>query len=82
MSNNSVELKLLKHTHYLRGKTPMTNNEIELANIILQSDDPERTIRNALEIIFSLSQQHGASQEPFAGLTQECCRTFQTTVGA
>lgn len=51
----------------------MTNNQIELANIILQSDDPERTIRNALEIIFSLSQQHGAFQEPYPDLIQECC---------
>ncbi len=54
----------------------MTKNEIELANIILQSDDPERTIRNAIAIVFSLSPQHGASQEPFADLIQECSQTI------
>ena len=54
----------------------MTKNEIELAQIILQSDDPERTIRNALAIIFSLSPQHEAFQAPFVGLTQECSQTI------
>ena len=54
----------------------MTNNEIELANIILQSDDPDRTIRNALAIISALSPQHEASQAPFVGLIQECSQTI------
>ena len=60
----------------------MTNNQIELAKIILQSDNPEQTIRNALAIIYSLSPQHGAFQEPFADLIPECSRTIQTTVEA
>ena len=60
----------------------MTNNEIALAEIILQSNDPERTIRNALAIIYALSPQHGASQEPSADLIQECSRMFQTRVEA
>ena len=54
----------------------MTNNELELANIILQSDNPERTIRNALAIIFSLAPQHEASPAPFVGLIQECSQTI------
>ena len=60
----------------------MTNNQIELAKIILQSDDPERTIRNALALIFALSPQHEAFQEPFADLIPECSQMFQTTVEA
>jgi hypothetical protein len=41
--------------------------------ILLNSDDIERTIRDAITIIFSLVQQDEACQVPSADLIRECC---------
>lgn len=49
----------------------MTNNEIELTKIILQSENPVQAIGVAIGVIASLSGQHESSQEPFVELIQE-----------
>lgn len=42
----------------------MTNNEIELLNIIHQHSNPEKAIEIAVKTIFDFLEQHGSYQEP------------------
>ena len=44
----------------------MTNNEIELLNVIRESDNPEQAILIAIDVILSYLKQHESSEWPFA----------------
>ena len=48
----------------------MTNNELELINIIRQSENPEQAILTAVLIIGSYLEQSLSSQEPFVDVQQ------------
>lgn len=41
----------------------MTNNEIELLNIIRENDNPQQALMTATVIILDFLKQHGSSQE-------------------
>ena len=40
----------------------MTNNEIELLNVIRESDNPEQAIIIAIDVILSYLKQHESSE--------------------
>lgn len=40
----------------------MTNNEIELLNVIRESDNPEQAILVAIDVILSYLEQHESSE--------------------
>ena len=42
----------------------MSNNEIQLLNIIRENDNPEQALQIAVEIITSFLEQSVSSQEP------------------
>ena len=42
----------------------MTNNEIELINIIRENDNPEQALLTAIETIILFLEQHESSQVP------------------
>ena len=44
----------------------MSNNEIELINMIRENDNPERALMAATLIILGFLKQHGSSEEQAA----------------
>ena len=51
----------------------MTNNEIELINIIRENDNPERALMTATLIVLGFLKQRGSSEEQVAVGLQEPC---------
>ena len=49
----------------------MTNNQIELLNIVCEDDNPEQAICIAVEIISSFLRQYESCQEPSPDFLQE-----------
>lgn len=49
----------------------MTNNELELINIIRQSENPEQALLTAVLIIGSVLERSLSYQEPFADFQRE-----------
>lgn len=49
----------------------MTENQIELLRIVSKSSDPEKTIRLAAAVIYSLLPQHEVIEEQQTALLQE-----------
>lgn len=48
----------------------MTNNQIELLNIVYENDNTEEAIKTAIEVISSFLEQSVSSQEPSADFLQ------------
>jgi len=71
VSNNSIELKSLYYTHYLKGEAPMTKNEIELINIIRENDNPEQALQTAIDIILLSLVQPESYSAPSSASLQE-----------
>ena len=55
---------------HTKGVYLMTNNELELINIIREHKNPEQAILTAVLIIGSALEQSLSSQEPFADVQQ------------
>lgn len=49
----------------------MTENEIELINIIREQDNPVRALRVAINIIVYYLMQHGSCSKPFPVVPRE-----------
>lgn len=49
----------------------MTKNEIELFDIIRESENPTRALMTAALIVIGYLKQHGSSEERVAGHLQE-----------
>ena len=48
----------------MRGENQMSNNTVELINIIRENDNPEQALQTAIEIISSFLEQCESYQEP------------------
>jgi hypothetical protein len=49
----------------------MTNNEMELLDIIRENDNPDRALMTATLIVLGFLKQHGSSEEQVAVDLQE-----------
>ena len=49
----------------------MSNTNIELLNIIRDTDNPEQALKTSIEIIISFLEQSESSQAPSPGSLQE-----------
>lgn len=55
----------------VRGEKQMTDNELELINIIREQKNPEQALLTAVIIIGSALEQSLSCREPFADSRQE-----------
>ena len=60
---------------FTKGEYQMSNNFIELLNIILESNNPEHTILTAYNIISDFQQRHELHQEEAVDFPQVFCQT-------
>lgn len=51
----------------------MTNNEIELIEIIRENDNPERALMTATLIVLGYLKQHGSFEEQAVACPQVLC---------
>ena len=52
--------------YHERGRVFLTNNEIELINMIRENDNPEQALLTATKVILDYLKQHGSSEEQAA----------------